>query len=105
MNHALEDCDIHWSATDVQDKAVLGACAQNKLGGLKVVILPHSVVCRKTVCSMSASILHPNSRKESTAKMRAAKTQGVWYLRKDWALISNNTAQLTGAMWLRQIAV
>ncbi len=106
LNYALDECNIQWSPVSVQTKTVLGECAGDKLGGLRVAVLPHSIVCRKAPCASSLYVLHRNSRKESSAKRQIARTHGVWYLRQDWTIVDNGTGstRLTGTEWLRAIA-
>lgn len=122
LNHALNDCDIQWidSTSNIMTKAVEGMCARNKLGALKVTILPHSVVCRQCLRGHRYFVWHTNSKKNGKTKVAIAKSQGLWFLKKNWKDIgvaeerttsmskgmSNgaNSARLTGIAWLKAIS-
>ena len=123
LNYALNKCSIQWidSATSIRTKAVEGVCAADKLGGLKVTILPHSVVCRQCVRGHRYFIWHSNAKKTIGSKVKLAKLQSLWFLRNDWKEIGNTKGQiinsshgvrganssipLTGISWLKAISV
>lgn len=123
LNYALNECSIQWidSTSSIGTRAVEGVCAADKLGGLKVTILPHSVVCRQCVRGHRYFVWHTNSKKTIETKVNLAKFQGLWFLRENWKDIGNtnrmminsshgvrggtNSISLTGISWLKAISV
>lgn len=100
LNYALDDCGITWSGS-VRSETVEGACASDRLDGLRVAVLSHRTVCRKIHCSPPYYIVHRISRKEGSVKKRVAEALQLWFLRDDWM---NRGDRLTGTRWLEAIS-
>lgn len=112
LNYALEDCHIKWQSggRSIQNQAITGQCSENLLGGLKVTILPETVVCRKCLYEVhdnSYYVWHRMTKKSGNVKVKRAQEGSVWYLKDDWNISSSlrrETHQLTGLEWLKTIS-
>ena len=100
LNYALDDCGITWSGS-VQSETVEGACASNRLDGLRVAVFSHRSVCRQLPCTPPTYIIHRLSRKEGPAKRRVAEALQLWFLRDDWVTRGDS---LKGTRWLEAIS-
>lgn len=114
INKVLYKCDIKWSnaSSNSQLQAVTGQCAESgsKLSGLKVTILPTTMICRKCYKKHKSGIYiwHKQSKKMGVAKMKAAATTDTWYLKNDivnlMMMESREENELKGIEWIRAIA-
>lgn len=99
VNNALNSCNISW-VSNSSDKIVTGQCQaeDKKLQGLRVTILPFSMICRR--CSKKNKrniyVWHKQSKKTGEMKMKMAVSTQTWYLR-------NLTLSATGGRNLMEI--
>ena len=113
INNVLYKCDIKWSIADSnsQLQVITGQCAESedKLSGLKVTILPTSVICRKCYRKHKSGIYvwHKQAKKTGVAKMKAAATTDTWYLKNDtvnFMMAQSKEEKLKGIDWIRTLA-
>lgn len=109
INNVLYKCGISWSnssSNGSQLQAVTGQCADSgdEMSGLKVTILPTSMICRKCYKKDRSGVYiwHKQSKKTGVAKMKAATTTDTWYLKSDTLMIEKD--ELKGTEWIRAIA-
>lgn len=115
VNNALNNCNISW-VSNMSNKVVTGQCQAEdiKLHGLRVTILPFTIICRK--CSnkdkLGVYVWHKQSKKTGEMKMKVAVSTQTWYLRNltlsatgARSLIENGEiGELKGIDWIRAIA-
>lgn len=99
INHAFNHCHIHWQPP-TKDGFIVGQC---EASGLKVAIIPNSVVCRRCVEGRHYAVWHQKSSRKQDVKKSKAEEGRKWFLREDWENIDHTN--LKGLEWLRQIAV
>lgn len=109
LNYALKNCDIKWQASNntsssISTSPISGQCSLPPYQGLRVVILPYNVICRRQ-CNPNQDyfVAHPSSKKEGTAKIERAMGTRWWSLRKDWrndSLVGDGIGSLKGIEWL-----
>lgn len=82
INNAFNNCDIKWS-NNTNNKVVTGQCAEDKLQGLKVTVLPASVICRRCHSKDKDSLYvwHKQSKKSGEMKMKTAISTHTWHLK------------------------
>lgn len=102
INYALKECNITWHPTNGKDQVVHGEC-QN---GLKVTLLPQSVVCRRCHGNWRTQqqqyyIWHQLTKKEGQAKVESALKNKVWFLQDEW----KNTSDMKGIAWLKSVSI
>ena len=109
LNYVLQGCHIQWQSTgrSTSNQSVTGQCDKNHLGGLKVTILPESIVCRHCQSgeqNTSYYVWHDMAKKTAKAKLKIAQQGKVWYLNDKWNNSTRDGSKLTGLEWLRTIS-
>lgn len=99
INYAFKQCQIRWQSP-TQDGFIVGEC---KASGLKVTIMPSSVVCRRCVEGGHYAVWHQKGSRRQEVKKSKAEEGRKWFLREDWKTIDHTN--LKGLEWLRLIAV
>lgn len=114
LNYALDSCNIEWFSQkrNIDNQAIAGKCAKRKLNGLKVTVLPQSLICRK--CKQyktSYYVWHSRSKRAGEMKMKAAIAGYTWFLKNTTVLEdgelreSEATKDLKAVKWLKAISL
>ena len=111
LNYALDSCNMQWlsKGRNIENQAISGKC---RLNGLKVTVLPRSLICRNCMqYRNSYYVWHGRSKRAGDMKMKTAISGYTWYLREvrveeDGTLKeSGKTEKLKGRAWLKAISV
>ena len=115
LNSAINSCHIKWFNKNIKknsSQTVTGQCAEDKLEGLRVTILPSNMICRR--CDEenlnSLYVWHGISRSTGFTKMRVAESAHTWLLKdikgtkEGEVMESDEMKKLKGVDWLRAIA-
>ena len=114
LNYALDGCNIKWfsQGQSIDNQAIAGKCTKRKLNGLKVTVLPQSLICRK--CKQhktSYYVWHNRSKRAGDMKMKTAIAGYTWFLKKTIVLEdgelreSEATKELRAFKWLKAISL
>lgn len=114
LNYALNGCSIEWfsQGRNIENQAISGQCAKRKLKGLKVTVLPRSLICRKCRPQHKNSyyVWHSRSKRAGDMKMKMAVSGYTWFLKKSTVLQDGGLREekeieeLKGVEWLKAIS-
>lgn len=108
INNGLSACGIKWQNKEknIATQSIVGECSN----GLRVTILPHNKICRRTCVKLSATteefwpyVWHNITGHTGRFKMNAAKEGNVWWLRHDWKKFIQGKIELNGTEWLSNL--
>ena len=113
LNYARENCKIKWfnEGRNINNQAITGECARGKLAGLKVTVLPRTMICRRCKKqTKSYYVWHNRAKRRGDVKVKTAVSGNTWFL-KDSVVVedgifkeSEETEKLKGHMWLSAIS-
>ena len=114
INNAFNNCNISWM-NNTDNDVVTGECVDDKLQGLRVTILPASIICRKchTKDKDSLYVWHKQSKKSGEIKMKTAVSTHTWHLKNITLRLTEETKsiiddgendKLKGIHWIKAIS-
>ena len=101
LNNALTKMDLKWNEVSLKDdKTWMG----RNDDGFAVAILKFTHICRKRCAKkeMSRYYVWHHGGKFIEGKLERARLDGVWFLRKDWTEMVQNSSAV-GVEWLLEM--
>ena len=114
LNYALDQMGIRWTKTNRGNDPLATEWHGRGSSNLKVTLLPQRIACRHRNCKLelqrqyytwhrgSKGAVKENGHHDLVVK--AAKLDGVWFLKSNWLSISQNSTP-SGMGWLKSVSI
>lgn len=99
LNIGLTMMNLHWDETATKD------WKGRSPSGFSITILHYNHICRLMACrkGVKSYYIWHRGGKSNEKKVANAKSNYVWFLRRDWLAVAQNSTAM-GINWLRKMS-